>query len=283
MKMKSLGLIAIALLVSTNSFASNFYVDQIVEPGTRTEDAASISELIKNDVSNLKGHGLSTKQEDADFLLKPKLIKLGKAYVLILEKQDQKKKVVFSSQMKANEIEEFNTVTTRLVRSVVFEEPIADGIKPGQVTLNESETNVRRKDTSKYWIIGFGPFGMTNSGASGTSYNFHLGYIWDMDSQVSLKLFYDNVSNTTASSISEFGLGGYYFLTENNSAVMVSADFGYGGQSSTNGFVFGVGPGVRFFRASKVNLEIQARYGLCLFQVGGATPSVFGLRIGLMF
>jgi hypothetical protein len=276
------------LLSSSAAFAASYFVEKPKTTGVSPDDAATIMELVRTDVPRQAGATLAASASRADYVLRPKVMRLGKSYLVVLDKTDKAGNVLFSSELKAAEIEEFDTIAARLTRSVIAEVPAKNDAQLGEVTENESHSDNQRRDTTKFWLVGFGPFALFGLGSEGVSYGVTIGYDWDIGTKAAVKIFWDGVFNPNSASLNVFGLGGSYFFSEGDTAGLLGADFGYGtgharSGDEASGFALGVGPGVRLFRTEKLNVELQARYGILLRTLDGSTPSSVGLHATLMF
>lgn len=270
------------LLALVRAHAASFFVEKTQFTGASAEDAAGIHELIKTETTHVEGSALASKKTAADFVLNPKLIRLGSAYVVVLEKSEPGGKIVYSSQAKASGIEEMDVVATRLARSVVGEVPVKSDARIGDVTGVETTADARKKESANFWLLGFGPSNLGGVGSQGTSYGLSLGFASDIETRASVRLFWDGSFNGR-SAFNDYALGGSYFFSEGKNSPFVEADFGYGvarisPEMKQDGFAFGFGPGIRVFRTSKINLELQARFSFLSNTLNGSTPTAFVIR-----
>ena len=260
--------------------------------GFSTSDAATLLELIKDEVPRQGSHAVVDKDAEAQLILQPKLIRLERSFVISLEKLDSSRKLRYSSQLKVSNADEFDTAATRLVRSVLKETPLKNDARIGDVTQGEASGPLQKKETSKYWLVGFGPSALFGSNSQGVSYGFSLGYEWDIETQAGVKIFYSGAFDPDGGVFSSLGLGGAYFFSDGDTAPLIWGDFGFGSArkngtsnvSNISGFQLGIGPALRLFRTSKINVEIQGRYAVILrkFDKGG-TPSTMGLQVLILF
>ncbi len=284
------------ILFSAISVADSYYVDATRGNGIGSEDGNAISDLVRSSVAESGRNVLVSDPKSAQFILNPRVIKLGSSYVMTVEKSKDGK-IVFSSQLKATKVEELDGVAARLTRAALDETPVRGDARIGDVTEIEASAGARRKETQKHWFFGFGPFGASNMGTSGTLYNLDIAYAWDINTY-QLKIFYDGTvpgsnsptSVTTSSgqtvnvtSLGDIGLGLNYYIRDTDMAPFVSGDFGYGGNSSVSSFIGGIGAGIGLFRTSNINMEVALRYAYMFNSTPIGNPSVYGARLGLYF
>lgn len=286
MKLQFYLLVLLTLCLGVAAKADSYFVADTILAGVSKEDGSAITELVKSTLRDSNENKIADKPSDAKYILKPRLLKLGAAYVLTIEKiEDGKTK--FSSQMKAEKIEEMDNVVGRLVRSVITEVPVKGDARVADVTDNESVKGLQRRETVKRFYIGLGPGGSGKTMSVGTQFNWALGYYWEINPIAAVKVFYDGTSDR----FNYLGLGGNYYFSDHDSSPLVTGELGYGSayrrsvdlaiSESTNGFVLGGGVGYQLFRTSKVNLELLVHAGLMLTTNSEGNPSKFGVRLGL--
>jgi hypothetical protein len=144
-----------------------------------------------------------------------------------------------------------------------------------------------------YWSIGVGPFVSRRLATDNVMYDFMLGHQWDINPLASIKLFSEaNLSSGREDShFLNFGTGASYFLPTGSpdTGPYVTADIGYGfardaESHSAEGFSFGTGVGVQFFRTTETTLDLLFRYAVILDNINpGGNPSVTGLRLAVNF
>ena len=277
-------LLSCVLLFSLSAFSDTYFVQETATGALSKEDASTTTELIRSTINETGSHQTVGNAASAQYVLEPKLLKLGNSYIMPLQKQ-KAGKVVFSSQLKAKSIDELDGIVARLVRAVIDEVPVKADVRVNDVTETEAVSGTRRKEAQKHWYFGFGPYGSNNLGDNGVLYDLDIAYAWDVNS-FSIKIFWDGAfpgSNSGSNAFSDLGLGLNYFMKDTDMTPILEGDLGYGGANSTSGFVGGVGFGWEFFRTSSINFEILLRYAVLFNQTPIGTPSVYGLRIGLYF
>jgi hypothetical protein len=280
---------ALLLLISSMAFAAQVYVEPTTGSGVAAADLQSTTELIQNSVANVSKNTVATAPDQADFVLRPHLMRLGAAYILSLSKV-QGGQVVYSSDLKAEHIEELDKVADRLTRSVLTGERASEHPRVGEITDQEAHDGTQRRPTRTVGYLGFGGVEFSNLNSSSAGISIAGGYGWDLNT-VLLKIMAEGDFQGSAWIIGG-ALGGNYYLVPTDVAPYISADFG-GGVSKiregvfdgqvVGGFIVGVGAGVSFFRTSAVNLDLAFRAGFLLHENDLGTPAAYTLRLGLYF
>src|SRR5579885_3553876 len=104
------------LFASASAFASTkVFVELAAGPGISDGDLSSYYELVRTSVGGL-GYDTVGDPAQADIVLRPKLLKLGAAYIATLDRVEGGK-VTRSDQLKAAHIEELDQVAQRLTRA----------------------------------------------------------------------------------------------------------------------------------------------------------------------
>lgn len=283
----SKSVIVLSVIFATTVYGATFNVQKAQMVGIDSEDSQTITELIK---SSIKEDGKNeVVASGGNFTLTTKVMKLGSAYVVTMEKRHGDK-AVFSTQMKAARFEEMDNVVNRLVHAVINEVAVNKDVTVKDVTETESITGVRRKETVNRWYIGLGPAAGMNTDGKGALFNLAFGYFFEIDPSWALKVAYD----ATGSSMGYLALGANHYFSNRDRSPMVMAEAGYGVAysqrqptssyyitESVSGFVLGFGYGYQFFRTSKVNLEILAHAAFMMNNNDRGVPGKAGLRIGI--
>lgn len=283
-------LIVSFILLDTPSFGADLFVKKMMTTGISSQDQESLNHIFQTEVGRLREHAIVNRMEKSEFVLEPKVIRLGSAYIASVEKLDAKGRKLYSSQLKGLSLEELDKIFARLITSVMEENPVQTQESVENITMSETQEGLGRRESNRHWIIGFGPSRFFNLGDNTINYGFNLGYNWDIESHVAVRVLWQGVVSSSQS-FHNFGLGGSYLFSEKKTSFLVFGDFGYGeaehkDRNSANGFALGFGPGVRFFRTSKVNAELQARFGLLLKKIpyhGNDLPSTFGVSASILF
>lgn len=276
------------LFTAVAAHADTFEVPEIQSPAVDAGQAATVSELIRANVAEIPNQSVVAR--NGQFQLRAKLLKLGNSYVVTLQKV-QKDQVRFASQLKATTFDDMDNVVARLVRSVVTEKPVDKDATVKDVTTAESTQGIRRRETVNRWYFGMGPGGTINAGGSAANFNLAIGYYFEIDPSVAVKIVYDG----TSSRFNYLNLGANYYFSDKNYSPVVTGELGYGSASQArrntnylidefdkvNGFILGAGAGYQFFRTSKVNLEILAHFAVMMNNNDRGVPSKYGLRVGV--
>jgi hypothetical protein len=286
--MKHLGLLFV-LLLSLNAHAQSVFVEPATGSGVSESDLATTTSLVQTSVSDVSSDSVADSPDKADLSLRPKLMRLGDSYILSLAKI-KNGAVIFSSQLKAAQMDELDKVAERLTRSVLQGQRGKDGTRVGEITNEEAREGTQRKPVRKEWYVGLGGSEFGNLNSTGVGYSFGLAYGWDVNTAL-IKIMGEGDFNGSAF-FTSVGIGGEYFLTTDDFAPYIGADFGVGlakvdqsflsGQT-VGGFVVGVGPGVELLRTSSINLDLNFRAGFLLHENNLGDPRVLALRLGLYF
>lgn len=285
--MRGLVLVVLALF-STSVFADDFYIEKPRLVGLDDSSQLAVTELLNSSLSTMNEHRVVGSAAASKYQLRMRVVQLGGKYVCAMEKR-QGAQVKFAAKLNANQIDEFDIVISRLVRSVVNEVPVDKDARVTDLTKKEAESASLRRETTKNWYFAFGPYRSTNLNADSTLLHFSLGYYWGVTPQINLYLFYDFTKETgSAADINSLGIGGQYFFNQADNAPFAHANFAYGSAETTDGqdssgFGLGFGLGYQFFRTSKVHLELRLAYDLVLKSNDFGTPGVYGVRLGLHF
>ena len=278
-------------LVIAPAQAATFYVAPVTGSGVSASDLSTATQLVESAVPQSGDHQVVDGVESADYSLQGRLLKLGTSYLFVMDKTKGSKRI-FTEQMKAKNIEELDQVALRLTRAVILGSTPQGDIRVGEVTHQEAEAGKERRPARKGNFLGFGPALFSNLNSSSNA-QFYLttGEYWDVNDFM-VKLSADLASNLDAF-YGTASLGGHYFLTNQDTAPYVAADFGGGYAKSASGsftsgesafgFEVGGGAGIQFLRTSTINLEIGLRASVLLRSLSTGTPSLFALRLGFYF
>lgn len=262
--------------LSMMSYAETFYVERLKANGLDEASAETINELVSSAVQ-YEGHEVTLELSGENSVLRPYLLKLGDSYILKIDKV-KNKKIIFSSKLKASDLEDMDTVATRVVRSVINEQSVKDSVKVTDVTKDEETRGTRRFKATRQWRIAFGPAWSQGLNVDGGGTQWSLGYIWGLDPDYDLKLnwsFYvPRADEDDSASFVNFALGMNYFLTRAKHSPFISFELGYASAAASevnnnffnlsedkaSGWALGVGLGYKFFRTSTVNVGLVASY-----------------------
>ncbi len=273
-------LFLLLMFIPYYSFAATYYVERIESKISEDIDT-TITELIGVTINETGSHTTVSNSSEADFILKPKLLKLGNAYIITLDKI-KNGKIVFSSKLKAESIETIDSIVSQLVLAVIKE----------NAPLNEQQSKERQqKKRQSGTSVSIGPALFSNLNTDSVAVNVSPALYWDVDIAL-IKLLAD-ISTYHGSSLINFGIGGQYFILEKNISPFIGGDFGYGfakmrnalssEDDSARGFAVGGVAGVQFLRFKFVNLELSFRIASVLDKVERGYPVVYALRLGVNF
>lgn len=278
LRSRSLFLSAFALLIvlfAANAQADSVFVQPTQAEGEEASLRGTVFELVKAAVSEQSGYDLASSADKADVVLRPKLMKLGSAYVLTIDKV-KGEKVVFTTKMRASTAEDLDTVSSRVVRSVLKEVRAESSAQVDDVTEDEVTRGTRRHVATRQWELGFGPAWGTNLNTQESGFTFLLGFAWGVDPHWDLDLAFRATAikgkSRTDAYMSDFMIGTNYHLNKNKNAPFLT--FGIGRASAgasnddniiltddtVNGWAARAGAGFKFFRTSTVNLGLEANY-----------------------
>jgi len=284
----ALFLSVICFLIIPTVQAKSFYVGLAVSSGVDTSVADTVTELIKTAVVSM-GHDLAEDPKEADYSLQPKLLKLGSAIVLTIDKT-RKGRVIHSGNLKAAAVEELDVVATRLTRAVVKGQKVAKAMRVGRIRESEVDTGRRRTKAAKRKYLGFGPSLVSSLGTGDVFYDFVFAYSWDIN-KARLSLFLDLAVGETESVFFMGGLGVKFFTSMEDTSPFFGGEFGFGAfkpagaiTASQGGFAAGATAGYSFFRTSSINLDVALKIAAIMKESSaGGIPILGGLRVGMHF
>ncbi len=287
-------LLAVSFLIlgfSSFGFAAQtpVYVSTVTASGGASEGEA-VHDLIEASVGEMNDYRISTDPNEAKITIKAKVVKLGSALMVSVEKIENGQ-VKFASQLKAAQPDELDVVCRRLARAVMTEKApnVEDNVH--EVTKAETVSGTNRKDVVGRWIFGFGPTELYNlNNGSTAEFGGIIGYTWELaEPSVMLKLFLDGTGG-----FSTIGIGADYFFSQSSTSLFGGIDMGYGGAqvqgntinlstTSVSGFSGGADFGFAFFRTSRVNVELALRIATIFSTLPNGLPGQYGLRLNLLF
>lgn len=302
MKRPSLILSALSLLVvlfAVQANAETVFVQAAQAEGEAASLRATIQELVKAAVSEQSGYSLASSSESADLVLNARILKLGSAYILSVDKM-KGGKVLFTSKMRAANAEDLDTVSARVVRSALHEVRAEQNAQVDDITEDEVSRGTRRHIATRQWEVGFGPAWGTNLNTDKSGLVFHLGFVWGVDPHwdldLSLRATGIEGKNSSNAYFSEFMIGTNYHFNKNKNAPFLTAGLGRataGVSDSTiilnddtaTGWAARVGAGMKFFRTSTVNLGLEANYTFLLAEtsVSKKNPGVASFLVSVYY
>ena len=287
--MKSLFL-SLVVLVASPVWADVFFVEPAEGNGVSTEDAMSTTELVRQTVSQL-GHELTRIPDEAKLFLVPRVMKLGDSVILTVRKETSEGKLLFSSKLKANRIEELDLVAERVTRSAINEVSPEKDLRVSEVTETESKKGSFRKPALAGKYFGLGPAWLSQLNSGDMGFYFSAGYAWDVNFAM-VRLSGDFVYSSGAF-FSDVSLGLNYFFLDTPVSPFLGADFGVGfarvnqggifNHETVTGFMVGATGGIQLLRATSINLELAVKVSVILNSARLGNPLMTGLRLGLYF
>ncbi len=271
--MKNL-LIVLSFLFCFQAQADTFFVETVQGQELSAQDKNSVRELIK--LSLPAEHKATDNSQQAQWVLTPRLLKLGKAYILNLEKKNTKSGAVYSDKMKSAKMSDMDLTAGRLTRAVIEEKSVTQMADVTNITLEETQQNTNRIQNTRQWLIGLGPSWTNNLNSSGGGFTFLLGFEWGLDPDFSVDLSWlvNNGRGDDDSSFSDFSVGGSYYFSRGKYTPFVNVRLGYGNTSvndncyflcstiveTSDGWSGSVAVGYKLFRTSSVNVAPFIRY-----------------------
>ncbi len=289
-------------LTATPLLAASFFIEPAEVVGKRENTAAAMTELIKTTILGEKLGTLAAAADQSEFSLKPKVIQIGDAAILHLDKV-QKGSVVFSQSEKVETMEDLDVIVKRLVFAVINEKNADKQVEVGEITSSEQFNAMTRRKTTQHFFVGFGPAMASGMGDAGAMTNWHLGMGWQMEDNM-LKVYFDTVSSSNSDNADMTGIGisNTYFFSRKDTSPLIHTGLTWGGvelynkekaatntpedeydddydKDSTNGFILSAGPGMMFYRTSSVNLETSLFANVLLDTAAKGVPATYGARV----
>ncbi|MBL7715447.1 MAG: hypothetical protein JNL01_08240 [Bdellovibrionales bacterium] len=253
--------------------------------GNGADDASAMTDLVGNELRKL-GHETTNNPSDADFEIQPRALKMGAAFVLTLEKI-QGRQVVKSDQLKAQKLDEMDTLVARLTRAVVNGTNAEENQKHKEISDEEITRTNRRLPARSVSYFEFGGGLASNWRPESVLPSFVMGRAWDLD-----KAILQIEAASSLSSVGSFwvaGLGGRYLFSGQDVSPFLGANFGYGVVfdsllKASSGFALTGQAGIHLFRLSQTSMTLTLRYSTLLGtdRAAGA-PGNFFLTLGLIY
>jgi hypothetical protein len=271
------------------SQAEEIFVDRATGSGVSDSDLDTATSLVTGSVGEA-GMDITEREDKADIILRPTLMRLGESYLLGITKL-RDGKITGSGQLKALRMDELDKVSDRLTRSVLLGEKAKANPRVGEITAHEALDGTQRRPTRSTNFVSFGGSTMGNLNSEGIGYSFGVGHGWDINT-VLIKIIATGDFRKDAWMLSS-GLGANYFFMTTDIAPYVTADFGAGvakvdgggilSGETTGGFHLGAGAGIQLMRTASVNLDLGFRAGFLLHDTALGFPKSYSLRLGLYF
>lgn len=321
------GLVFVALIVSlagSSAWAAEYFVlDTVAGNGINPEDAQVTTTLVKNAVTARPGDALVQDEIMADYVLQPRLLKLGDDYIMTVEKM-RAGEIIFTAQTKVNRIEDLDRAARRSTRTAMVEpqpnrgmaeteppaipytytppedrSPASEGAPSTTVIVNPEGRSEGQLGESLqprklgYLSLGLGPVAGRHMKTDNALYSLMAGYTWDLAPRASIKVLGEGTFSTGDENARFFnlGAGATFFLPGRvDGAPFLTGDIGYGWaeengtDNEASGASVGVGAGYQFFRNTEATLDVLLRYAAILDTINGdGNPQIIGLRVAVNF
>lgn len=273
-------------LWSVTAYSATYYVQDV-----QSQDASfkeSLKSLITSAVSNA-GAQTSDTAEQADYVLKTEVIRLGQAYVLTVTRLKNGGVLNYSRQ-KAATIEELDDAADRAVRAAILSTTTKQDLRVGEVKEREEEELRRRIKSHNSVYLGFGPATFNEMNTTPLAYDLALGYNWEVAPKAAIRVLADGVvSNDWKTYLTSAELGLNYLFTDQDSSPYIGGLLGFGlsggnkGVTTIGGFSGTLGLGWLFFRTSSTQFDVFAGYTTIFGNNTVGAPGAFGVRIGILF
>lgn len=292
--MKKVFLILAIFFFATEVSAANVFISPTEGEGVEPHMKATIDSLVKSFVSK-ESNQISSTADAADFTLSPKLIRLGNAYFITIDKTKDGR-ILYTSNMKAAVPEDLDVTAKRVVRSVLTEVKIEDSATVKDVTIQEETQNTRRYQATRQWRFLFGPTAGSNLNGDSNSF-FNFGYAWGMDPNYDATVDWKVASVANGGSYSSLMLAMTYYMDIGKHTPYFRAGIGRasGAAGDNTAFIFSddsfsgwgaqIGAGYKFFRTSSVNVVVEATYDQAFTQTSETkkTPGLMTVGVGMYY
>jgi hypothetical protein len=274
--------------------AATYFVEPTTGVGATASELEASTELVRHGASGMPGQALVGDRDKAQFVLRPKLTRLGKSLILTVEKlaKDDSSRVLASGQLKAASMDELDQVAARATRAAMAGTSAQTVTQVGELTEAEANAGTHRRPAFRSQTVAFGPASLNQLDASGVAYG--LSYYHGFTSDWLTAKFLGEFTFKDTAFLGNLGLGGDFALTSQEHAPFLSADLGYGvgkmkgtglfSGELISGFALGGGVGMKFMRNSTVQVEAILRYTALYAENSlGNRPSALSLKLGISF
>ena len=281
------------LFISSLAFADKFCVQPFARETGASESNTATTELVKDAVQET-GHQVVDNPSECEFTLKGKVLKLGESYILSLEKF-KKSERVGAKKLKTN-LDDMDRAASRVTRAIIDGENAKKNVTLDDVTKEDVESTNRRIQTMKQLLIGFGPVFFDNMGSSDIGIGATAAYQYTINPEFDAKLEATFAVGKDESSINVLygAIELDYFFTNGNISPFLGLELGFGtfagadnssllSKDREDGFVGGVALGVKFFRASTLNILAIYNYTYLFEKLSRGNPSMSSLQVGISF
>ena len=289
---KLLSALALVFCV-TSVYADTFYVAPTSGDSIDDSLKTSINELISSSLID-KGHRTTKDREQADFEIDSQGIRVGSSVIVVLRKISAGK-TLYSDRMKAQTVDEMDTVVARLVEAALSDQAVESTIKIGAISDSEMTEVERRTKTRRFSVSGIGPFKFANLKTDLVGYHLAFGDIREVTPQAAIRTMFEgsfrthNIGGSDSESayLASFNIGGIYYFKSTRTSPYLSGSFGYGGAYSSGtesswGLTVGAELGVAWFRTASSQLQLGLKYMMLASENQEGNPQTIGLCLSIL-
>ena len=269
--------------------SAQIFVDPAKGANVPQADLDATTTLVQSAVQQIGNYDLANNVSDAEFTLRPELLRLGKSYILKISKV-KSNTVISTGQLKAENIEELDKVALRVTQSILKDRNASDDAQVGEMTNQESLEGTQRRPVRHLTYLGFGGSMFENLNSSSLGYSLGFGKGWDSNKML-IKIM-GNLSGVSNAGFISATIGLDYFLSMHDLAPYLGGNFGYGAAktigsffdaSARGGFVVAPEAGFQILRTTAVCLDIGLRAELLLNSNEFGNPMAYSLRVGVYY
>lgn len=285
---------ALALVFSTASvYADTFFVAPTSGDSIDDSLKTSINELISSSLMD-KGHQVTKDRDQADFEIDSQGIRVGGSVIVVMRKLSGGK-TLYSERMKAQTVDEMDTVVARLVEAALSDQSVESTIKIGAISENEMTEVERRTKSRRFSVSGIGPFKFTNLKTDLVGYHLAFGDIREVTPQAAIRTMFEgsfrthNIGGSDSESayLASFNIGGIYYFKSTRTSPYLAGSFGYGGAYSSGtesswGLTGGAELGVAWFRTASSQLQLGLKYMMLASENQEGNPQTIGICLSIL-
>jgi len=280
-------------VMSAAVYADSYYVAQTTGDSTETSLKISITELIASAIQE-KGMAVVHDSRDADFEMQSQAIRVGSSVIIVLHKLSNGQ-VRFSDRMKAQSVEEIDTIVTRLVDAAVTDQRVEDTVKIGAISESEMTQVEKRSKSRRFSVSGIGPFRFVNLKTDLIGYHVALGDIREVTTHAAIRTMFEGTfrtsnigtSDSESAYLASFNIGGIYYFQSTSTSPYLSGTFGYGGAYSSGtetswGLTGGAEFGIAWFRTASSQLQLGLKYMILASENSEGHPQTIGVSLSIL-
>jgi hypothetical protein len=276
------------IFLSPEAFAENYKLRIKSATNVSSENVKTIQALLETHLADL-GYNSVLANENLNIDLS--MIGVGEGARISAQKILKTGKVFSTSQIAAT-ASEFDRVVKRVATDLVSENRQAT---VDSVTSEESQKNLVKESTARYFSVAFGPSGSYGLGAEGALIGVRLGYLWEV-SGFRPGLFFLFGGNINGPSVGQnhFGISFDKVFFNTSFSPYIGAEFSYGSFRSARkndkneelglrGFSLAPRIGYLMLRTSSVSVNTSLYFRPALSKLDGKGVGDAGLLVGLDF